>query len=211
MAKEKESTKTTNDLEQYEMITFESLVYSTQPLNERTIMNEPSNEMEKLIHYLEKVSPYQLLVDISDGLKPAPADLQTIENIMLKQKLAPGVVNVLIYYLMVKTDKTLPKKIIEKIATHWSRMKIKSVPQAMDFAKQEEKKFQEHNKIKDRMAKPSEDLHKELELTAWEEGKKEARKEIARRLFQDGIEVTYIKKVTTLSEQELIEIIQNQS
>ncbi|WP_458413803.1 hypothetical protein ACNQFZ_02600 [Schinkia sp. CFF1] len=61
-----------------------------------------------------------------------------------------------------------------------------------------------------KMAKPFEDLYKEFEMKGREEGKEEARKEFAKRLFQDGIEISYIKKVTQLSDQEINDLIQNQ-
>ncbi|MFK4997495.1 DnaD domain protein [Bacillus sp. N9] len=77
----------------------------------------------KLIHYLETVSPRQLLIDLSDGAAPAKADLHAVEDILFQQKLLPGVVNVLIHYVALKTDMKLTKNYLEKIASHWSRKK----------------------------------------------------------------------------------------
>ena len=61
-----------------------------------------------------------------------------------------------------------------------------------------------------KMAKPFEDLYKEIESKGREEGRQEARKEFAKTLLQDGIDLSYIKKVTQLSDQEINELIQNQ-
>lgn len=62
---------------------------------------------------------------------------------MFKQKLLPGVVNVLVQYVMLKTDMKLTKGYIEKIASHWSRKKISTVRDAMRLAKSEHKQYLE--------------------------------------------------------------------
>lgn len=81
----------------------------------------------KLIALLEAISPKKLLQDIADGTEPSKADLKIIEEIMFEQKLEPGVTNVLIYYVMLKTDMKLSKNYIQKIASHWARKKVKTV------------------------------------------------------------------------------------
>lgn len=120
------------------------LVENTQPLFYRSAQAaEPLNKEEQLINYLDTVSPYQLLVDISGGVEPSSADLQIIENVMINQKLNPGVVNVLIHYVMLKSDMKLSKNYVEKIASHWARKDIKTVKAAMDLAKEEHRQYQE--------------------------------------------------------------------
>lgn len=120
------------------------LVKHIQPLAYRsTQAAEPANKEEQLIHYLETVSPYQLLVDISGGVEPAAADLQIIENVMINQKLNPGVVNVLIHYVMLRSDMKLSKNYVERIAGHWARKEIKMVKEAMVLAIAEHRKYQE--------------------------------------------------------------------
>ncbi|MGQ0513959.1 Replication initiation and membrane attachment protein, partial [Bacillus sp. D-CC] len=61
---------------------------------------EPSSQEEMLIKQLEEISPKQLLKEISGGAEATKADLQIVEDVMMNQKLTPGVVNVLIYYVM---------------------------------------------------------------------------------------------------------------
>ncbi len=68
----------------------------------------------ELIAQLETISPRKLLQDIADGTEPSKADLQIIADIMFEQKLEPGVTNVLIYYVMLKTDMKLSKTISKK-------------------------------------------------------------------------------------------------
>lgn len=120
------------------------LVNNTQPLGSRTMtIAEPKNKEEQLIKQLEEISPYQLLVDISGGVEPSLHDMQIIENVMINQKLNPGVVNVLIYYVMLRSDMKLSKNYVEKIAGHWARKKIKTVKEAMNLAKEEHRQYQE--------------------------------------------------------------------
>jgi replication initiation and membrane attachment protein len=114
-----------------------------QPLPYRTMENvEPKTKEEQLMKQLETISPRQLLIEISGGAEPSMSDLQLIEDIMFQQKLLPGVVNVLIYYVMLRTNMKLSKKYVEKIASHWARKKVRTVKEAMELAKQEAKTYQ---------------------------------------------------------------------
>ncbi|GAA3320706.1 hypothetical protein GCM10020331_032800 [Ectobacillus funiculus] len=109
-----------------------------QPLDARTMQHkEPSSQEELLIQQLEQISPRELLKEISGGTEPTAADLKIIEDVMLSQKLLPGVVNVLIYYVMLRTDMKLSKTYVEKIAGHWARKKVTTVQDAMMLAKEE--------------------------------------------------------------------------
>lgn len=103
---------------------------------------QPNNKEEELIRQLEMISPKQLLIDISGGATPSVSDLKIIEDVMFHQKLLPGVVNVLIYYVMLRTDMKITKGYVEKIAGHWARKDIKTVKEAMVLAKQEHRQYQ---------------------------------------------------------------------
>jgi replication initiation and membrane attachment protein len=65
---------------------------------------------------------------------------------MIKYKLPPGVVNVLIEVVLRKTDMKFTKGFVESIASHWARLKIKTVKEAMEAARKEERGFQESKK-----------------------------------------------------------------
>ncbi|WP_174729626.1 replication initiation and membrane attachment family protein [Mesobacillus harenae] len=112
-----------------------------QPMQHKRDRNVPETKEEKLIHYFDTTSPRQLLIDISGGAEASKSDLQIIEDIMFTQKLLPGVVNVLVQYVMLKTDMKLQKGYIEKIASHWARKKIKTVKEAMELAKNEHRQY----------------------------------------------------------------------
>jgi replication initiation and membrane attachment protein len=120
-----------------------TLVDRVQPVIYHTSSSEPKSKEEELIRYFETTSPRQLLKDLSGGAEASTADLKIIEEIMFNQKLLPGVVNVLIQYVMLKTDMKLTKAYIEKIASHWARKNIKTVKDAMELAKNEHKQYME--------------------------------------------------------------------
>jgi replication initiation and membrane attachment protein len=144
-----------------------SLTTRVQPLSERTMANvEPKTEEEKLIQYFETISPRQLLIDISGGAEPLASDLKLIEDVMFQQKLLPGVVNVLIHYVMLRTDMKLTKAYVEKIASHWARKKIRTVKEAMELAKKEAEKYQSWANEKGKKTTTKKTVRKEM-LPEW--------------------------------------------
>ncbi len=94
-----------------------------------------------------------MLTDLSGGAEPSKGDLQIIEGVMFNQKLSPGVVNVLIQYVMLKSDMKMTKSYVEKIASHWARKKIQTAKAAMDLAKNEHKQYMEWADGKKKSAK----------------------------------------------------------
>ncbi len=56
---------------------------------------------------------------------------------MIKYKLLPGVVNVLVDFVMKKNNMKFTKGFVEKIASHWARKEIKTVKAAMELAREE--------------------------------------------------------------------------
>ncbi|MCZ0754883.1 replication initiation and membrane attachment family protein [Anoxybacillus sp. J5B_2022] len=157
-----------------------------QPLSYRTMMDvEPKTKEEQLIKQLETISPRQLLIEISGGAEPSMSDLQLIEDIMFQQKLLPGVVNVLIYYVMLRTDMKLSKAYVEKIASHWARKKIRTVKEAMELAKKEAKKYQSW---------------------ASEKEKKPARKTVRKEMLPDWLNMDYSQKESEQTEASDLEM-----
>ncbi|WP_408015257.1 replication initiation and membrane attachment family protein [Rossellomorea arthrocnemi] len=105
--------------------------------------DKPLSQEEELIEYLETTSPKDVLSDISNGGSPSKADLQAVEEVLMSQKLPIGVMNVLVQYVLLKTDMKLTKGYMEKIASHWSRKKVTSANEAMELAKKEHKQYLE--------------------------------------------------------------------
>jgi replication initiation and membrane attachment protein len=120
-----------------------SLIERIHPPLYQSETKEPQTKEGKLIHYFDSTSPLQFLKDLSGGAEASNADIKIIEDVMFNQKLLPGVINVLIHYVMLKMDMKLTKGYVEKIASHWSRKDVKTVKAAMELAKTEHKKYLE--------------------------------------------------------------------
>ena len=111
-----------------------AIIERVQPEQERTIF-EPKTKEERMLHFFETTSPYDFLVSYSNGALPSKKDLELVENLMINQKLLPGVVNVLLDYVMIKNDKNLQPNYVEKIAADWARKGITTVREAFETAK----------------------------------------------------------------------------
>ncbi|WP_058307135.1 replication initiation and membrane attachment family protein [Gracilibacillus massiliensis] len=105
--------------------------------------NPSKSKADQFIEMLEHISPRQLLQDLSGGNQPSQHDLKVISEVMTNQGLNPGVMNVLLHYVLLKTDMKLSKSYLETIASHWARKNVKTVRQAMTLAKSENKKYQQ--------------------------------------------------------------------
>jgi replication initiation and membrane attachment protein len=150
-----------------------SLVDRTQPPAFKSRIVEPKTKDEELIHYFENVSPLKVLSDLSDGGMPPSADIKVIEEVMLSQKLLPGVVNVLIWYVMLLADKKFTKSYVEKIAGHWARLQLKTVKEAIDYARNDFKESKNKKAANTAKKKP---IRKELIPDWFEDGPEEAGK-----------------------------------
>lgn len=108
------------------------LVYQNQPLYLRQQMIG-TDKKSVLINQFETLSPYEFL-ELKQDSKPTPKDLQIVEDLIINQKLNPGVVNVLIDYVLKINNNKLVKSFIEQIAVQWKRSNIKTVRDAIDIA-----------------------------------------------------------------------------
>lgn len=123
-----------------------SLINRTQAPVHQDQLTEPKTQEEKLIRYYETTPPIVIFKELSGGVEPSVANLKVLEEVMIKYKLPPGVVNVLIEVVLRKTDMKFTKGFVESIASHWARLKIKSVKEAMEAARKEERSIKESKK-----------------------------------------------------------------
>lgn len=113
-----------------------SIVYNNQPISLR-INSIDNTRKSKLIRQFETTSPYEFLSLKQGGSNPTTGDLKVIEYLMIEQKLTPGVINVLIDYVLKINSNKLIKAFVEQIATQWKRSNILTVSDAIDFAQTE--------------------------------------------------------------------------
>lgn len=111
------------------------IVFQSQPLYLRK-EGISNTRKDKLINQFETIHPYEFLA-LKQDAKPTKKDLEIIEYLMIEQKLNPGVVNVLIDYVLRINKNKLVKSFIEQIAAQWRRSKIETVSDAIDIALEE--------------------------------------------------------------------------
>lgn len=116
-----------------------NLVYRKQPLNLRTNIEENSNKA-KIIYTFENTSPYDFLSSKYKGVKPTKTELGILEYLAVDLNLNPGVINVLIDYVLKINNNKLNRAFVETIASQWKRSDIKTVRDAMKIAASEYKK-----------------------------------------------------------------------
>ena len=93
-----------------------------------------------MIYIFENTTPYNFLKSKSNGAKPSSRDLSLLESLLSDFKLNPGVVNVLIDYVLKINNKRLTRSYLETIASQWKRLNVETVEEAMKAAEKEYKK-----------------------------------------------------------------------
>jgi replication initiation and membrane attachment protein len=116
-----------------------SIIFKNQPDYLRSKNNEVSKRA-KLVYQMETYSPYDFLTLKNGNTKPNKNDLLLLEELLIDMALTPGVVNVLIDYVLRINNNKLIKTFVTTIATQWKRSNIKTVEEAMSFAEEEQKK-----------------------------------------------------------------------
>ena len=119
-----------------------TVIYNKQP----DYLKKPEGDHSKwakMVYAFENLTPYQFLKAKYKGAEPTDRDKRLIENLLIDQKLNPGVVNVLISYVLKINHEQLKKSYVETIAGQWKRLNIETVEEAMKIAEKEHKKIQE--------------------------------------------------------------------
>lgn len=115
------------------------LVYKKQPEYLRKKVSD-NTKKSKMIYTFENETPYDFLTGRNKGIKPSKKDLNLIETLLIDYELTPGVVNVLIDYVLRINDNKLTKNFCLTIASQWKRSNIKTAEDAMEICKRENNK-----------------------------------------------------------------------
>lgn len=139
-----------------------TLIYNKQP----DYLKKPTGDNSKwarMVYTFENISPYDFLRAKYKGAEPTSRDLKLVENLLIDQKLSPGVVNVLLAYVLKVNNQKLNKNFIESIVGQWKRLNIETVEDAMRITEKE------HKKMKKMINKPVKATSntKEEPLPAW--------------------------------------------
>ena len=141
-----------------------TLIYTKQP----EYLKKPkgdNSKWAKMVYTFENISPYQLLKAKYKGGMPTDRDKKLIESLLVDQKLAPGVVNVLISYILKINNEQLNKSYVETLAGQWKRLNIETVEEAMKFAEKKHKEM--YKAIHKKEDKAATKKVKEEKLPAW--------------------------------------------
>ena len=116
-----------------------SIIYKNQPEYLRKENLDTSNR-SRMIHLFETTSPYDFINSKCKTGNPTSSDLSIISYLLIDLNLKPGVVNVLIDYVLKINNNKLIKSFIEVIASQWSKSGVETVEAAMELAEAEYKK-----------------------------------------------------------------------
>lgn len=112
------------------------LIYRNQPEYLRKPVGDTSKKAQA-IYYFETHSPYEFLLEKNGDVEPSNVELKLIESLMVDLNMNPGVVNVLIDYVLRINNNKLTKSFVNTIASQWIRSKVETVEQAMNLAEKE--------------------------------------------------------------------------
>ena len=117
-----------------------TLIYSKQP-EYLTSPKGDNSRWAKMVYTFENTTPYDYLKSKYKGGEPSSRDLKLIESLLIDMKLKPGVVNVLISYVLKINNQKLNKNFVETIAGQWARLNIETVEEAMRISEKEHKRL----------------------------------------------------------------------
>ncbi len=143
-----------------------TLVYSTQPEYLKSPVGDQSKRA-KMIYTFENVTPYDYLRSKYKTGEPTSRDLKLIESLLVDLQLKPGVVNVLISYVLGINNQKLSKAYVETIAGQWKRLNIETVEEAMNVAEKEHKKLKRRLALKQHSSVKPNKVTKEEKVPDW--------------------------------------------
>ena len=117
-----------------------TLIYRTQPDYLKSPIGENSNRA-RMQYLFENMSPYDYLRKKYRGATPTSRDVKLLEYLAVDLKLKPGVINVLVDYILRVNDNKLNRNFVETIAGQWARLGLETVENAMKYAEKEHKKM----------------------------------------------------------------------
>lgn len=149
-----------------------TLIYNKQP----DYLKKPTGDTSKwarMVYAFENLNPYQFLKAKYKGAEPTDRDKRLIENLLVDQKLNPGVVNVLIAYVLKINNEQLKKSYVETIAGQWKRLNIETVEEAMRITEKEHKKIKKKLAETSTKAPTTKKLKQTSDIPAWFDKEKE--------------------------------------
>lgn len=139
-----------------------SIIYKNQPEYLRKENLDMSNR-SRMIHLFETTSPFDFINSKYKTGNPTSTDLSIISYLLIDLNLKPGVVNVLIDYVLKINNNKLIKSFVEVIASQWSKAGIETVEDAMNIAETEYKKRKKITNTVKKVSKTPDWFNKDIE------------------------------------------------
>ena len=130
----------------------------SQRPNETTDDIKESDSWFKL---LEDTSPIDMLASWSES-EPTLQQKRMVEELIEREKLSFGVINILLQFVMLKNEMKLPKSYIFEIASNWKKLGIKTAQQAYDYA------LKTNQQINDSITKKTKRQYKQRDVASIE-------------------------------------------
>ncbi len=144
-----------------------SLAYKKQPEYLRKNI-QGTSKREKMIYAFETTAPSDFLASRNNTNVLTRNDKNILTYLLIELNLNPGVVNVLIDYVLKINNNKLIKTFVEVIAIQWKRSNVETVEEAMALAEKEYKKRSEIKTFKKKISKSVEPIpewfDKEVEI-----------------------------------------------
>ncbi len=102
--------------------------------------NSVNNIKNKIITQFENLTPNEYLCLKNNTSKLTNQEIDILQSLLVDLELSPGVVNVLIDYVLKINNHKLTKNYVLTIGSQFKRANIKTVKEAMDFAKENQSK-----------------------------------------------------------------------
>lgn len=132
---------------------------SAQSHSSESPTKDKQSESSHWLEQLEETSPIDMLASWSES-EPTPQQKYMIEELVEREQLSFGVINILLQFVMLKEDMKLPKTYILEIASNWKKKGIKTAEEAYNYALKVSQPKDEH--------KPSKPYYKQKQLASRE-------------------------------------------
>ncbi|WP_016910912.1 replication initiation and membrane attachment family protein [Mammaliicoccus vitulinus] len=116
--------------------------------------NDAKQEVDSLLSWfelLDTTSPIEMLASFTKS-EPTISQKRVVEDVVTREKLPYGVMNILLQYVMFKNNMQLPKAYIEEIASNWKKLKLTSAEEAYHYIKNLDKQTAEKKKERNNKA-----------------------------------------------------------
>lgn len=122
-----------------------------------------NSKLSKLIYLFETTSPLDFLRSKSGGSEPVKRDVRLLENLIVDYGLNPGVVNVLVDYVLKINNNNLSRSLAESIAGQWKRNNVLTVEEAINLARKEHKKYSKNTQKSSKVISTPEWFDKDIQ------------------------------------------------